>query len=75
MTSITDIMFNLEAIILFIILLGVDHDHIIEVHYGYMWVNFMQFFLSTTAFTTSCFVRKGIVRQMRLQVAESAAIV
>lgn len=39
MTSMTDILFNIEAIVLYIILLNIDREHIMETHIKFIWIN------------------------------------
>lgn len=60
----TDILFNIEAIVLYIILLNIDREHIMETHIKFIWINALQLVFSVTAFSLSWFVKRGILRHI-----------
>ena len=60
MSCITDLVFNLIVLSLFIYLVNVDHDHILEWHSQIMIVNVIELISNTFTFVLSLLITKEL---------------
>ena len=74
MTCVSDMFFNIEALVLYILLYNFNQDHFVDIHLKYIWINIAQLVCSVTAFIMSCFIKGRIRHEMDKQVSESAEI-
>lgn len=70
MTCITDLIFNLEALALYVLLYNDAQNNFIEIHANYIWVNIIQLVCSVTALLLSCLIKGKIRDDIEKQAAE-----